>query len=627
MTSNTQKLDEEVIKNIKILRSHALSYRQIADLLRIGYGSVQKYAKNVTFLPKSMRKNPFELLSPQENPTQYEKRVIDPENYIDEANKEYWIEQHEEGTRFEAPINLFSLKELWKIMEEPTDYISNYSMKDWADHYLEGEKKFLKTPPHKWSDGQREIFDLWEEQRKMMIETHRAYGKTVAGTAIITREICENRENSYAICSQSEQTARARLKQIADTLIKNKKIIADYGFLPNIQRFKGIRQAWTQEEITVKRDIPQTDPTLMCFSSKSKLATGYHYDGILYDDVWSREFDRNPMNKDKWLEWFDGELEGCLEDAWELWLLTRKSPNDLYQTIEDRNYYVIYKRPAIIKFPSKYHYEYKTVQGQQIFDKVVVETDDWELSCPDRFSIEFLLEKKLKMNPTEWESEYQLNPMSRHGRYWQWQNLQEIPNYTYFMDMIKAKRDERRSRIIGSMDLAMGTSARADYSALVLIGFFEHKYYFLELLLKRGATENEWAKMIAEAKRMFPDLESVYIEADFEQSAKVARLKKKAPFVHIMPVFARQEQAALQKATPENRETNLTGKPLRIWAQLEGIIEDRKLYINKNMRNFKEFKDEFITFPRCEHFDVLDALASGVAKMERKGALIYALSG
>ena len=45
------------------------------------------------------------------------------------------------------------------------------------------------------------------------------------------------------------------------------------------------------------------------------------------------------------------------------------------------------------------------------------------------------------------------------------------------------------------------------------------------------------------------------------------------------------------------------------------------------MRNFKEFKDEFITFPKCEHFDVLDALGMGISKMTAKGAMIFALHG
>jgi phage terminase large subunit-like protein len=622
---STKPMTQKQIDAIQMLRAHGCTFKQISENLGIGYGTCQKYGAKVTFLPKSQRKNPFELLSPKKNPKEYEKRVPRPQDYIDIADKDHWRENYIIGTRYEGPLDIFSLTEFQELMEEPTDYHSNLNMKEWAIKYGEGPKNFLKYTPYKWGKGQLEIFDLWDKHRKVMIETHRDYGKTMAVDIIIAREMCENRENNYAIVSETDKKARARVKHIGDFLLKCKLLIADYGFLPHQKIYKGTRQSWTKGEITIKRDIAQTDPSLMCFSSTSKGATGAHFNGIVYDDVWSRILDRNPDNKEKWLEWFDGELEGCLEDAWELWALTRKGVTDLYQTMEDRQYYVIYKRPAVLKFPSKYHYQYKTVEGIKVFDKVIVESKDWVLSDPSRFTIEFFLEKKMKMNPAEWESEYQLNPTARTGKYWKWKDLRFIEGYKEFNSMVDSKGSRRRSKIIGSMDLAFGTSARADYTALTIIGYYEQKYYFLELYLKRGASENDLVKILGEAKRTFPRLETIYIEADLQQTARVESLKQKAGFLHILPVFSRQEQSALDKANKERKSVNLTGKPLRIWSQLEANIEDNKLYINKHIRNFKEFKAEFITFPKCEHFDVLDALGMGVSKMKKKGVLLYAL--
>jgi phage terminase large subunit-like protein len=623
-SKTTKKLSDVVIKNIRTFRANGASYRQIANALEIGLGSVQKYAKDVNILPKSMQRNPFS----SEEKVEFTKVVVDKRRLDDMALKEHILETYERGTRLEAPLHLFSLTELQTLMEEPTDYHSPLTMKEWAQRYLEGPQNFLKHDPYKWGKGQLEIFDLWEEHRKLMIECHRDYGKTMAVDAILVREICENRENNYAICSETDTKARARVKHVGDTFLKNKQLIADYGFLPHQKVFQGTRQAWTRNEITVKREISQTDPTLMCFSSVSKGATGAHFDGIVYDDVWSRILDRNPDNKEKWLEWFDGELEGCLEDAWELWVLTRKGPTDLYQNMEDRHYYVIFKRPAFTQYPSDYHYEYKTVEGVKVFDRVVVDSDDWIISDPSRFTPEFLLEKKMKMNPAEWESEYQLNPMARTGKYWKWTDLRFLEGYGQFLEKdTKHSRRHRGLKIIGSMDLAFGTSSRADYTALVIIGFLERKYYFLELYLKRGASENDMVKMLADAKKTFVSLETVYIEADLQQSARVEALKKKAGFLHILPVLSRQEQALLQKSDSDRRNVNLSGKPLRIWSQLESAVEDNILYVNKYMRNFKEFRNEFVTFPKCEHFDVLDALGNGISKMRKKGAMIFALHG
>jgi len=627
----TEKLADELIHSIKTLRMNGMSYREISKNLGVGYGSVQKYAKNVAFLPKSMQKNPFALINPDNiakiKENIFKGRILDPKDFKDVTNKDYWLEQHIPGKRYEGPLHILSITELQELMEEPTDYHSKLSLRDWCKYYLQGPHNFLKHKPHIWGEGQFEIFDLWEEHRKIMMKFHRDYGKTMAFDAIFTHEICENREGNYAIVSQTDREARRRVKHVGDMFLKNPKIISDYGFLPHQKIYQGTRQSWTKSEITVKREISQTDPTLMCLSSESKSSTGPHYDGIGFDDVWSRILDRNPDNKEKWLEWFDGELEGTLENSWELWIYTRKSPIDLYQYFEDKQYYVVIEKPAIIKYPSKYNYVYKDVMGQKIFDYVDVQSKDWIISDPSRFTIEYFLEKKLKMNPAEWESEFQLNPMARTGKYWKWKDLRWLDSYNEFLDMVKSKGASRKSKVIGSMDMALGTSARADYTALCIIGFFEEKYYFLELFLKRGANETDMVNMIAEAKRMFPMLEEIYIEADFQQSTYVNNIKKRASFVHILPVLARQEQKMLEKATAERKSVNLTGKPLRIWATLEAKIEANVLYINRFMRNFEEFKSEFRTFPKCEHYDVLDALSSGMQKMEKKGALIFALSG
>lgn len=624
---NTAQLGDELISMMQLLRQNGMTYTQISKVCGVGYGSASKYCKTVELLPPSMRKNPFELLPASASNAEYRSRIPNPEDYRGLKNKEYWAGQHVPGTPLECPDGTFSITELQEMMEEPTNFHSPLSMKAWAQKYLQGPKNFLKYAPYEWGKGQLEMFDLWEEHRKIMIECHRDYGKTMAVDAILTHEICENLENNYAICSETDRKARARVKHIGDTLLRNPRIIKDYGFLPHQKIFKGTRQSWTKGEITVKREIAQTDPTLMCFSSQSKGATGAHFNGIVFDDVWSRILDRNPDNKEKWLEWFDGELEGCLEDAWECWVLTRKGLTDLYQNMEDRQYYVVYRRPAVVKFPSKYHYEYKTVEGNKVFDKVVVESKDWKLSDPTRFTIEFFLEKKMKMNAAEWESEYQLNPTARTGVYWKWSDLRFMDGYNDFNQKFIIKRESHKTKIIGSMDLAFGTSARADYTALTIIGYYENKYYLLELYIKRGATEASTAKMLYEAKRTFPAMDTVYIEADLQQSARVEALRKRVPVMHILPILSRQEQALLDKANPDRKSTNLSGKPLRIWSQLESKIEANALYINKSMRNFKEFKDEFITFPKCDHFDVLDALGMGVSKMTSKGALIYAFSG
>jgi len=630
--SNVQ-IRDELIEKLQILAANRIPYSIIHELTGVSTGSISKYCRDIRKLPQNMCHNPFDLMSDEEMKKIYKERERTPEN-LELAKSlgdiDYFREQYEIGTRFEGPLNKISLSELQELMSEPTDYHSPLKIGKWMEYYLQGrEGAFLTKHPHLWCDLQMQMFNLHEEHKRLMVETFRDAGKTMVANGILSRAICEHRENNYFIMSETKAKAGKRIKQIGDVLISNKKIIADYGFLPNIKKFKGLKQSWKSDEITVKRHFKQTDPSLMGFSTESPAATGAHFAGGVYDDVWSFSLEQNSMrNKEKFFGWYDGELEGCMEDAWELWLLTRKGPTDLYQDLEDSQFYVVYKEPAVIKFPTKWKVIYKNVKGQKVFDYIKVQSKDGKITSDGngRFSMEFFLEKKVKMRADKFESEYQLNPIAAAGRFWKKKDLRYILGYSTFFNELKKRNALKLLKIIGFMDLGFGKKSRADFSALTIVGFFDRKYYFLELYLKRGASENQLVQMMADAKNTFPQLRDIYIEADLQQTNKVDRLKRKTRFVNIKPFLSRQEMNRLKKEDSAAR-ADLGPKPLRIWLQLEGIIEDNALYINKYMRNYKEFTDEFRTFPMCEHFDVLDALGNNCSIFSVKSAFMFALHG
>lgn len=615
---------QETIDRIIKFRAHGHSYASIGDAVGVAKSTAGKYAQNVKMLPEHMRKTIPELL---EDEMSFEVRKIAEKEATD---LDYYLDSFEQGDRFIGPLKKISLIDLQKLMKEPTDYHSKLSMKDWADHYLGGkESRFLTHTPHLWCKTQKEIFDLWEKYDRLMIECFRALGKTMCADSILVHEICENRDNNYFIMSETRQKAGFRVKHVGDVLLTNKKIIADYGFLPHITKYEGHKQSWKSDQITVKRHFKQTDPSLMAFSSDSSNATGAHFAGGVFDDVWSFNLEQNcERNKEKWLGWYDGELEGCLEGAWELWLLTRKGVLDLYQEMEDRQFHAVYKRPAVLKFPTQYDILYKKVGDKKIFDKVAVYSDDYEITDDGngRFSIEFFIEKMTKMDKLKWESEYQLNPIAATGKFWKWSDLRFITGYGQMQKEIQRYGGSKQYKVVGFMDIATGKSPRADYSALCIVALWEHKFYFLELYLKRGATEKDMLKMFAEASRTFPKLRTIYIEADLQQSDKVFRLQRQCGFLNIQGFSSRQETARIRKEDSTKR-INLNAKAMRIWWQLEDHIGNNKLYINKKMRNFKEFRDEFTTFPSCRHFDVLDALGNACSVLDKKDTIFFILSG
>lgn len=605
-------------------RAHGHSFAEIGRAVGVSKTTAAKYSKNVKMLPDNMCKAIKKLF---EDETTYEIRQVEDKKATD---LDYYLDFFTEGDRFLGPLDKIPLTDLQKLMIEPTNYHSQLSMRKWCDYYLGGrEARFLTHKPHIWSKTQYEIFRLWEKYDRLMVECFRAIGKTMCADAIITHEICENRDNNYFIMSETRQKAGFRVKHVGDVLLTNKKIIADYGFLPHITKYEGHKQSWKQDQITVKRHFKQTDPSLMAFSSDSSNATGAHFAGGVFDDVWSFNLEQNcERNKEKWLGWYDGELEGCLEGAWELWLLTRKGVYDLYQEMEDRQFHAVYKRPAVLQFPSKYDILYKKVGDKKIFDKIAVYSDDYEITDDGngRFSIEFFLEKMTKMDKVKWESEYQLNPIAAKGKFWNWSNLRMLRGYNEFLNEVKKYGGRKHYKIIGFMDIATGVTSRADFSALCIVALWERKFYFLELYLKRGATERDYLKMFGEACRTFPNLRTIYMEDDLQQSDKVRRMTRQCGFVNIKGFSSRQETARLRKEDSVRR-VELKPKAMRIWWQLEDLVANNQLYINKSMRNFKEFRDEFTTFPSCKHFDVIDALGNACSILEQKDSFFFILSG
>ncbi|KKL77631.1 hypothetical protein LCGC14_2032940, partial [marine sediment metagenome] len=321
-SKRTDPIPEELVERMRIMSANRISYKIIHELTGVSSGSISKYCKDVIKLPKQMCHNPFILMSDEEMAKIYKDQQRTPENMElakSLGNIDYFKEQYEEGTRFDGPLSKISLFDLQELMQEPTDYHSPLKIDQWMRYYLEGkEGAFLTKKPHLWCDLQIQMFDLHQEHKRIMIETFRDAGKTMVANGILARAICENRENNYFIMSETKTKAAKRIKQIGDVLVSNKKLIADYGFLPNIKRFKGLKQSWKSDEITVKRHFKQTDPSLMGFSTESPAATGAHFAGGVFDDVWSFSLERNSMrNKEKFFGWYDGELEGCLEDAWD----------------------------------------------------------------------------------------------------------------------------------------------------------------------------------------------------------------------------------------------------------------------------------------------------------------------
>lgn len=604
-----------LVQTAKILRMNGMGYRRIADSLGIATGTAHHYCKDVTVLPKKMRKNPFDIaddwrataISGEADPQAFKNNI--------EKSLEYWKEEHTPGERFRGPVDSIPLKELIELMKEPTAFHSQLNFEEWFNHYL-AEPFF--GPGCSLSETQVKINNFLDKYDRALVKVFRDVGKTSLINGRFTYLICENRNKSYAIQSRESSVSVKRVTQIQREFMTNKRLIADYGYLPHEKKWGNVSMSWKQSELTVKREINKVDPTLMALSWKDTKMLGGHYDGVGFDDPWSEKLERrSEANKEKWFGWYDGTFQGCLNPgAFEHFICTPKGTDDIYKELENRGTFAVYTQPAILQYPSRFEYV-KDENG--VIIGVDVQSDDYELSddCNGRFDIEFWLMKKKSVSPLKWEQEWQINPMPPKGLVLNWDDLQFLNSAEEFNEI----KGDGYAKYIGAMDLAFGITDRADYTSLVIGSYYDGKYYILDGWAVRGLSKGGKVALMKKAKSQFPELEVIYIEADYQQSKDFRELKGMVDFVQILPIFSRQEELRLKK------HSNLGGKEVRILSQFDTPLESHSIFINKNMTCFDEFAKEFRSFPRGNHDDVLDAIGSCISKMGRTKALLFGLSG
>jgi phage terminase large subunit-like protein/transcriptional regulator with XRE-family HTH domain len=613
MPSN-KKTPEKTVVSIKMLRRNGYTYKEIVERLNVSKSVVQKYAHDVEMLPPELRVDPYEKLTdlgkmklPVRDDYKSKKRM-----------KEYWLENHIEGERFEGPLELYSLDELIGMMKEPTDYQSPLNMDDWYNHYI--APMMFKGVSTTLSKTQQEINKFLDEHQHALVEVFRKAGKTVLVVGRLVNNIVENREENFAVQSEIIDRSRDRVMAVRAHLQSNPKLIADYGYLPHDKKYRNTTALWKSGEFIIKRETIQTDPTLKALSWKDSKLLGGHFKGVLFDDPWSIKLEENrDSNKAKWFRWYDSTLVGSMEsDSFQHIICTRKGLYDIYRELEDRGIFVVYKKAAIINYPTDIEYIKK---GGKIKD--VRYSDDGQISDPSngRFDMRFFLMQKVQMASEAWEMEYMLNPVPQKGRMLRWDDVQ----FYKMSDLcqLNPNKIDINIRVIGAMDLAFGTSSTAHYTALVIMGAKGNDLYLIQAYLRRGASKMNKARMIDIAKEDYPSLRKVYIESDLQQSAYVRELQELVSSVRIEPVLSRHEEGVLKKGDIGK----LTPKAVRIYSQLDEVVESQRFYVRKDMRHFDEWEREFKEFPRSKFDDLIDAVGLATSKLKKRRGKVWGFSG
>lgn len=503
-------------------------------------------------------------------------------------------------------LSKIPLSELIEDCRVPTGYVSPLSDVEWINHYLNWDLFGGGT----LYDVQIEMSNHFDSNKWSAADIWRGVGKTMLCFGKITRRMCDNPNLKLALITEESSRSIQRVSVLKMILKTNPKIINDYGYLPHDKAYKGIRGKWTNQMLQLKRNIVAQEPTLIGLSQGATNMLGYHFDGTLIDDPWSTELQRQKDAKEKWMSWFTEVFLPCMEMGAFCWMLfTRKGVTDLYSDlIYKKGLFKAIRKPAILKYPSKYKYliddHKRPIINQELgVPAVEVYTDDWEIydSCHGRFTIEYLLGKRRQMGKLKFEQEYQCNPVPVEGSLLNWKDLKfykdgDIDSDTY-----------DRISWIAFMDQAFGLTERADYSVIAVMGYYAGRIYFDRIYRGRW-TPQQKISVIKQVFEDYPTLTKMGIESGLIQTWAAKQIMEELKNLPLIPVDQRGAGRNYNLAVGSLRDVE--AKIIRIHDQWSVPLVNQNLNVNETMPYFDDFEREFRFLGNADHDDIMDAAGS-----------------
>jgi len=526
----------------------------------------------------------------------------------------------------------------------PTGFHSPKKITNWLVYYLpdlfRGDAKTLKKTIHKSifkalkklskvqaSHTKSKKARLYFGQRRMLkwmknnpwaaFEVFRSAGKTQLAIGLLVYLICENTDLRLFLLSEEFKKTKARVRLVRKLLV-SKKIVEDYGYLIN----EGEHGKSTEDMFQCFRTIDAIEPTLMAITWRDAKALGFHFDGGILDDPWSAKLQREEGAKERWLDWW-GEFRFCLENAQFCWMLrTRKAVHDLYEELDKKQLWAVYRQKLVLKFPSNIKYIENTrgVVDDVTFNNDYIIFDE----CFGKYSMKNLLLLQHEYF-LYFEREIQNNPYIIEGNVLKWMNINLYhPNSADII--VRGFHEQMRANgsgivLIKIMDMAFGQSKKADYNVLLVLGKYKNRYFIIKAWVGRWDFA-ERLSAIRDSEERFPGI-PLYIEADFIQNSIVNDIKKALPHLRILKFQSRGK--GKEKKTYYEGSTNAAKKG-KIHDAVVVPWGDGRIYVNASISNLRMLKEQSAQFPNCDYFDYLDAVAMGFIVLRPKGSSFAAFA-
>jgi len=399
----------------------------------------------------------------------------------------------------------------------------------------------------------RELQEFLDRHPRALVELPRDHGKSFQVCCRIIWELGHNPGLRVKIVCATEAIAVERARFIRDAITGNKWVQKVF---PNLKP----ADPWAADAFTLERPAHVIGPTVAAYGLGAG-STGTHADLLVCDDVVDVSALHSAVDRGRVAEYFENNLMNLLEPEGRFWgLFTPWHADDLNARLKKNLAFSLFRRPI---------------------------GPDFEPVWAAKWPRERLMARKDEIGSASFARGYRLVPLADEDtpirpewvRFWT-----EPVEYAY--------------RIL-SVDPAVSTGAKADRSALVVLG--------------KGAESNEIHVLESTARRVSaPDLVTLLDDCDRRWNPEVILFESNAAFLGIKDLLVRHARFGPRvKGVCQSSD-----KGARV-ASFSVAVENGSFRLKGNGADVdagqRDLFEELSTFPYGDHDDLLDAAATGTA--------------
>lgn len=410
--------------------------------------------------------------------------------------------------------------------------------------------------PVRQAEVHRKLQEHLDEHPKALIELPRDHGKSFQVCCRVLWELGKNPGLRVKIVCATAAVAAERSRFLRDTISQNAAVRKA---LPALRAGK----PWADRAFTIQRTSQTIGPSVAAFGVGAG-STGTRADLLVCDDLVDVRAIHSRAERDRVADYFTNNLMNLLEPDGRFWgLCTPWHADDLNARLKKNEAYKTFRRAVGPEF---------------------------EPVWPEKWPAERLRERLAEVGSSSFARGYRLVPVTE-------EETPIRPAWVRFW-----VEPAECNAVVLSVDPAVSTSAKADRSALVLLG---------RTSTSGGAVE---VRVLACAARRVsaPDLMALIDAFDREWNPAVILFESNAAFQGIKELLARHARFG-----PKLKGVNQSADKGSRAAAFSVAVENGAFRLKGDGGAVDagqgELFDEMTTFPFGEHDDLLDAAATGTA--------------